>query len=110
MKINNPAPALFTTLTDATALRAINGTVYQNTSKNPKMVHITMSMNTNGDNYAQFYIDSISNPGSLVSEWGGNVLLGAQSYGTASFVVPGLWYYRGTQTGTISFIGWVEIV
>ena len=68
-----------------------------------------MSMNTNGDNNAQFFIGPTASPATQSGEWGGNVLLGAQSYGSVTFIVPGLWYYKAHMTGTIILISWVEM-
>ena len=110
MKINNPSRVIFTTFLDVTGSRAINATVYQNTSIYPRMVTVTMTMNTNGDNIVQFAIGATAAPNSLVGEWGGNVLLTAQSYGSVTFMVPGLWYYKGTQSGTVTILAWVENV
>ena len=107
MKISNPKPIQFTAINVATSIRAIDGTVYFNSSV-PRMVIVTMTMNTNGDNIAQFYIGATAAPATLAAEWGGNVLLAAQSYGSVTFIVPVGYYYKATQTGTITLLAWLE--
>jgi len=103
--ISNPVVSVyFNTFTDATASRAANGTVYQNTSGKPMCVQVTCATAVNGTITA--FCDSAASPTTQCAA-GGSANTGAQMQQGCTFVVPANYYYKVTATGAIT--KWTEI-
>lgn len=102
--VDNPTSPLaseITTQTDVTVSRAIDGTVYHNTTAKPIFVVVTL----NGSNQtAQFYTDSNAAPVTSVAHIQPNAVSGGVF--TVSFIVLSGNYYKGV--GNLSIVTWIE--
>jgi hypothetical protein len=103
--INNPviAPNFLNTQTDATGSRAVNGTVYQNTTTKPIIVNISVYLIANSD--ITIYSDAQASPTLAVGEIG---VTGAATITQAiSFcVLPGNYYKAVGTNATLQY--WIE--
>ncbi len=101
------AGAQFVAATDRTANRALDGTVYQNTTGNLMLVAI--SYNSGGFNPSvpvTHYIGSANPPTTVVAQ-AGTVSIAVIYPCFVIYIVPSNWYYKSTGTGT-TLLYWVE--
>ena len=94
---------------DVTSSRAINGTVYQNTSGRPLI--ITVTIDCTGDDYdrAVAYCDSNASPTTVVTAVGHLVGNGEREYLSMTFVAVPSYYYKVTSAaGTPTLVDWFE--
>ena len=92
----------FSTQTDATASRAIDGTIYHNTGSTPMMVTVTLAGGPSAD--ARFFCDSGSSPTTKVAEF-----VNAAGYSATTFMVlPGYYYKVTIVGGSPSLLTWIE--
>lgn len=95
----------FSTLTDASASRVADGTVYQNTTGAPIFVSVLVTTPGAGNYGLTAYCDSGAVPALAVS---------ADSTATAgaamcvTFVVPNNYYYKVTPSAAVNLTKWIE--
>ena len=100
--------ALYTcTQTDVAASRAVNGTIYQNTTGKVVIAMITINY-ANTSAVATFICDSNASPTTqigLVNIVADNVL---NTKIATTFIVPPSFYYKVAPTGSINIVNWFE--
>jgi hypothetical protein len=108
--LNNPSIrgggsgyAGFSSQSDVTGSRDVNGTPYHNTTSLPILCVVTCTLPSNGD--IAFYSDSNATPTLLIGG-GHNANLQAIQFPTSFVVLPGN-YYKGVNTG-VTNMQWVE--
>lgn len=108
MKINNPAGVLYPTrVTNVTASRSLDGTVYQNTNSTPKFMTVLLSSAAASQNAVLFYADGNATPTTYAGGYSQNATI-AFGKGSVSFwVLPGH-NYRAVMSGTLTITAWVE--
>ena len=102
--IKQPLLQFISTQTDVTASRAIDGTVYHNTTTKPIFVQITIYFQVGELIYA--YSDNQANPTTIVA-YGQNAQAGAFAAEIVFWVLPGN-YYKLTKTGLSIAQYWIE--
>jgi hypothetical protein len=103
--IKQPLQQFISTQTDVTASRALDGTVYQNTSTKPMFVHASVAVNGNGGNVT-VKSDANSTPVQTVGFVFQQTLLPVTLILTF-IVLPGN-YYSATQVQGCSIQYWIE--
>lgn len=97
------------TQNDVTGSRAIDGTVFQNTSGKIKLVTITINtVSTNDEYYAIAYCDSNASPSTVITACSGETYNAQEAYNSMTFVVAPSYYYKVTETGDAVLYKWFE--
>ncbi|MBI2869387.1 MAG: hypothetical protein HYX96_06145 [Chloroflexi bacterium] len=94
---------------NVTASRAIDGTVYQNTSG--KIIMVAVSMYLNGGDGAgggSAYVGAANPPTSIVAGWLDYASASFGVKGTLTFIVPPSYYYKIGTVGSPTLGTWTE--
>lgn len=106
--VYNPRPLSPSVQSNVTATRALDGTIYRNTSGRPMFVSIQLVSVTAGANYGGVSTGVNTPPTVGVAACYHDATLSALR-ATISFVVLPLYYYQFNQnTGTFTLGSWVE--
>jgi len=103
---NPPAAASgFTTQTDQTGSRAINGTVYHNTTTKPILCAVSFALHLN--DILSFYSDINASPSQIIAS-DQNVNVASIITTTTFLVLPGNYYKAVTAAGSPNLGQWIE--
>lgn len=94
--------------TDATSSRAIDGTIYQNTSGKIKFVTVNIEVSSGDTEDIVCYTDSASSPTIIVCRVGSFNAAGGAMRFLATFIVQVNHYYKVTSGGNPSLTDWME--
>ena len=97
------------TQNDVTGSRAIDGTVYQNTTCITKIVTVSVELNQEDDDEISAYVENDATPAVRVGMVGSSEIIDATIVVPITFVVPSSWYYKVDNTsGTPALVEWFE--